>query len=121
MIIACPHCDKKIVATQHRNQHVKRFHEKTMISCACGQEFSDEAVKDEHELTCVVSRPGATVAIKRRFSKLCEQGGDRNMAIAMALREVRDEAAQKLVLRCRGVLYTSPDSLSRHKRKKHRQ
>ena len=120
-LIPCPHCENKFGATHNRDKHVRKLHDKEVQSCACGQEFRDAAVKDEHELTCVVSRPGATIAIKRRFSELCEQDGDRNMAIATALREVRDEAAQKLVLRCCGVLYASPDSLRRHKQKKHRE
>ena len=119
-LINCPHCDKKFAAAHNRDKHVRKFHDTEVVSCACGEEFRDAAKKEEHERACVVSRPGATVAVKRRFSELCEESGDRNGAIAQALQEVRTEAQNKLCLRCCGVMYASPDSLRRHKRKKHK-
>ena len=85
-VIACPHCPKTFTEIHNRNRHVQKFHAKEPISCACGLEFRDEAKKDAHELTCVISKPGATAAVKRRFAELTETTDDRGAALTQAFR-----------------------------------
>ena len=119
-VIACPHCQKTFAAPHIRNEHVRKFHSKEPISCACGLEFRDEAKKDAHELTCVISRPGVTAAVKRRFAELTETTDDRGAALTQAFLEVRACATQKIALKCCGAFYANAESLKRHRRKKHK-
>ena len=119
-VIACPHCQKTFAAPHIRNEHVRKFHAKEPISCACGLEFHDEAKKDAHELTCVISRPGVTAAVKRRFAELTETTDDRGAALTQAFLEVRACATRKMALKCCGVFYANVESLKSHRRKKHK-
>ena len=99
---------------------MQTFRRKDAIYCACGVEFQDEAKKDAHELTCLISRPGLTHAVKRRFAELTEETDDRGAALTQAFLEVRACATKKVALKCCGVFYANAESLKRHRRKKHK-
>ena len=119
-VITCPHCKKTFASAYTRNEHVRNLHGSETFSCACGLEFRSQAKKDAHELTCVISKPGATAAVKRRFAELSEETEDRGVALTQAFQEVRDEATEKRALLCCNVAFANAKSLKRHWRKMHR-
>ena len=119
-VITCPHCKKTFASAYTRNEHVRNLHGSETFSCACGLEFRSQAKKDAHELTCVISKPGATAAVKRRFAELSEETEDRGVALTQAFQEVRDEATEKRALLCCNVAFANAKSLKRHWRKMHK-
>ena len=79
--------------------------------------MEDQAKKDAHEQTCVISRPGVTAAVKRRAAELSETTDDRAVAVTQAFQEVSADATEKRALLC---CNQERESLKRGWRKKHR-
>ena len=89
------------------------------FKCPCGYSFPNKSNLQKHQESCVLSKKGATVAIKRKFAELCADTEDRNAACAQAFTDIRAEAQKRLECRCShcGVCFARKDSLKRHLRK----
>ena len=115
----CKFCDKTFTTPRKRDAHVKVKHcNSSDFKCPCGYSFPDQHKLKIHQEGCVLSKKGATVAIKRKFAELCANTEDRNAACTQAFSEIRAEAQTRLECRCShcGVCFASKDSLKRHLR-----
>ena len=121
--IQCTACDKTFKDPYVRDRHVKVQHsDNPDFKCPCGYQFQDATKLKHHEEICVLSKKGATKAIKRKFAELCADTEDRNAACTQAFSEVRAEAKKRLECKCShcGVCFANKDSLKRHIRKTHK-
>ena len=121
--IQCTVCDKKFKEPWRRDYHYKAQHSETpKFACPCGLSFDYSANLRVHEDKCVLSKRGATSAIKRKFAELCADTEDRNAACTQAFSEVQAEAKRRLECKCShcGVCFANKDSLKRHIRKTHK-
>ena len=117
MPIQCKFCDKTFTTPHKRDAHMKMKHcDSSDFKCPCGYSFPDQHKLKIHQEGCVLSKKGATVAIKRKFAELCANTEDRNAACTQAFSEIRAEAQTRLECRCShcGVCFASKDSLKRH-------
>ena len=134
MPIQCKFCDKTFTTPHKRDAHMKMKHcDSSDFKCPCGYSFPDQHKLKIHQEGCVLSKKGATVAIKRRFAELCASTGsacafganempevlDRNAACTQAFSDVRAEAQMRLACKCShcDVCFANKDSLKRHLRK----
>ena len=132
--IECKFCDMTFTTPKARDIHVKMKHtDFSDFKCPCGYKFPTAARLQAHQESCVLSKKGATVAIKRRFAELCASTDsacafganempevlDRNAACTQAFSDVRAEAQMRLACKCShcDVCFASKDSLKRHLRK----
>ena len=118
--IQCKFCDKTFKTPQIRDIHVKMKHtDFSDFKCPCGYKCPTAARLQAHQESCVLSKRGATVAIKRRFAELCASTEDRNAVCTQAFSDVRAEAQMRLACKCShcDVCFASKDSLKRHLRK----
>ena len=71
----------------------------------------------EHQEACILSQPGATNAVKRRFDEI--EGDDRAGAMIQALEEVAVAANAEMARTCFGcgASFTNVKSMGRHRRK----
>lgn len=123
MPIACPLCDKTFTSLYGRDRHVEvQLSETWALKCPCGLKLQDAKKLEQHATHCVLSKRGATLAIKRKFAELCADTEDRNTACTQAFAEVRAEAKKRLECKCNhcGLCFADKESLKRHKRKTHK-
>ena len=121
--IQCPICDKTFKDPYKRDRHVRVQHsDDPKFRCQCGYKFQDAAKLSKHEEKCVLSKKGATIAIKRKFADLCAEMDDRNAACTQAFSEVRAAAAKRFACKCAhcGICLASDESLKRHLRELHK-
>ena len=140
VIITCPHCPQTFKWATHRDEHVRGKHGNDGVcnACACGQTYVKKWQLDRHEQECPVSKIGAKIAVKRKFSELiAEESRIEYDASAIALQAfdmVREAAEKKIkaaaekkieAASCEfvcGVCQTklgNNESLKRHMRKMH--
>ena len=118
--IQCTVCGKTFADPYAKARHVRVQHsENSEFQCPCGLKLQDATKLQQHAEHCVLSRKGATSAIKRKFAELCADTEDRNAAYTQAFSEVRAEAKKRLECKCShcGVCFANKDSLKRHIRK----
>ena len=121
--IKCSACDKIFKEPWVRDRHYKVQHSDNIrFECPCGYKFHNSANLHSHEETCVLSKRGATKAIKRRFEELCADTEDRNAACTQAFSEVRQQAKKRLECKCEmcGLCFQNRESLKTHIRKIHK-
>jgi hypothetical protein len=121
--IKCSACDKIFKAPWVRDSHYEAQHsDNVKFGCPCGYKFHSGAKLRSHEETCVVSKRGATNAVKRRLEELSAATGDRTQACTQAFSEVRQAAKMRLECNCEtcGLSLKNRDSLKRHIRKTHK-
>ena len=69
--ISCDVCSKVSTSVWTRDRHHRIQHtDSPQYACLCGYKFQDEKKLRSHQEDCVLSKPGATRAIKRRFEEL---------------------------------------------------
>ena len=115
--VRCSACDKIFKAPWARDGHCETEHSDNFgFACPCGHKFHNTANLRSHEEACVVSKRGATKAIKRRFEELCADTDDRNAACTEAFSEVRQQAKKRLECKCEtcGLCLKSCDRLKAH-------
>ena len=85
--------------------------------CDCGQAFAQKSNFDRHQDICILSKWGATKAIKRRFEQLSERMDDRNIACTQAFADIREMAQKRLECVCTGCAkhFKNEGSLKKHK------
>ena len=126
--IQCTACDKTFKDPYAKERHVRVQHsDNSEFQCPCGLKLQDATKLQQHAEHCVLSKRGATSAIKRKFAELCADTSsgagnemeDRNAACTQAFTEVRAEAQKRLECKCShcGVCFANKDSLKRHIRK----
>ena len=104
-----------------RADHLKRQMEKCTATgpslvCDCGAALQTMDKFHAHQEGCVLSRPGATAAVKRRFGEI--QDEDREASALLAVADVTRMARVRLAMTCAacGVPFTQKQTLARHKR-----
>ena len=121
--IKCSACDKIFKLPFVRDRHYETQHsDNPKFVCPCGLKFACRTHSQSHEETCVLSKRGATTAIKRRFEELSADTSDRNGACTQAFSEIRQGAKKRLECKCAecGLCLQDRDSLKRHVRKQHK-
>ena len=85
------------------------------LTCNCGAALQDMEKFREHQEGCVLSPPGATKAVKRRFEEIAEE--NRKAAALQAFNEVAQAARAKLAKTCTscGKSYANASKLQRHR------
>ena len=85
--------------------------------CDCGAALQTMDKFHAHQEGCVLSRPGASRAVKRRFSEIEDE--DREAAALLAVADVAAAARAKLAMTCArcGVSFNHKCSLKRHREK----
>ena len=120
--ISCHVCSKVFTCVWSRDRPLIIQHaDNPRYACQCGYKFQDEKKLHSHQEDCVLSKPGATRAIKRRFAELSADTDDRNGACTQAFSEARQAA--KLCLenwrrKC-GLCFANAESPTRHFRTQH--
>ena len=86
------------------------------LLCECGLVVQRMDAFKTHQDGCVLSKPGAAKAVKRRFEEI---EGDRAEAAIQALEDVAVAANAKMATTCLGCggVFVNVRSLGRHKRK----
>ena len=115
--ISCAVCSKVFTCVWSRDRHLSIQHtDNPRYACQCGYKFQDDKKLRSHQEACVLSKPGATRAIKRRFAELSADTDDRNGACTQAFSEVRQAAKLRLENRCDhcGICFASRESLRSH-------
>ena len=122
--ILCSVCGESFTDAYHRDRHTREKHEEGGVEliCDCGETFNRKGNFDRHQVTCILSKQGATKAIKRRFEELCDELDDRSEACTLAFAEIRGKAKMRLETKCAdcGTCFQDSKSLKRHMRKKHK-
>jgi len=111
-------CGKSYSSADHLKRHMKACTATgPSLVCDCGAALQDMKKFNEHQERCVLSRPGATAAVKRRFEEV--EGDDREAAALQALGDVAAAARAKLAMTCArcGVSFNHKCSLKRHREK----
>ena len=85
------------------------------LVCDCGAALQTMDKFRAHQEGCVLSPPGASRAVKRRFEEI--EGDDREAAALQALGDVAQVARAKLAVTCArcGSCYVNASKLRRHK------
>ena len=110
-------CGKKYSRNDHLVRHMNAC---TVMGpalvCDCGAALQDMQKFHDHQEGCILSRPGATTAVKRRFEEIADE--DSEAAALQAFDEVARAARKKLATTCArcGKGYVSVSSLGRHQR-----
>ena len=145
MVCTEPRCCEEFALTHTRDRHVKTVHGDTTCQCPCGKVYTrgDNLIRHvkectklgpslrcecglelqrmddfkEHQEACILSRPGAAKAVKRRFDEI--EGDDRTGAMIQALEEVAVAANAEMARTCFGCgrSFTNVKSMGRHRRK----
>ena len=113
---ACP-CGKVFTRTDTRTRHMKECTKVgPSLKCECGLVVPHMDAFKTHQDGCVLSKPGAAQAVKRRFDEI---EGDRAEAAIQALEDVAVAANAKMATTCLGCggVFVNVRSLGRHKRK----
>ena len=113
--LRCP-CGKKYQSNDHLVGHMKAcVATGPSLVCDCGAASLAMDHFREHQDGCILSPPGATKAVKRRFSEIT--GEDREAAALQAFSEVAQAARTKLAKTCAscGKSYANASKLRRHK------
>ena len=86
------------------------------LVCDCGAALQTMDKFRAHQEGCVLSRPGASRAVKRRFSEIEDE--DREAAALLAVADVTRWAQVRLAMTCAacGATFAKPANLTRHKR-----
>ncbi len=117
--VLCNVCGESFTDAYHRDRHTREKHEEGGVEliCDCGETFNRKGNFDRHQVTCILSKQGATKAIKRRFEELCGKMDDRNAACSQAFREVREMAQKRLECVCKDCTkhFKNETSLKKHK------
>ena len=115
----CP-CGKRYSSNDHLVRHMKACTAMgPALVCDCGVALQTMGEFHDHQEGCILSRPGATTAVKRRFSEIAASGEDSEAAALEAFDEVARAAWAKLATTCAkcGGSFANAASLGRHKRK----
>ena len=110
-------CGKSYSSADHLKRHMKAcVATGPSLLCACGAALQTMDKFRAHQEGCVLSPPGASRAVKRRFSEI--QDEDRDAAALQALGDVVAAARTKLAFTCAhcGSSYVDVSKLRRHKR-----
>ena len=116
--IVCSLCEESFTNAYHRDRHTREKHDgMAERRCDCGDMFNRKGNFDRHQDTCLLSKRGATKAIKRRFEELSGTMDDRNEACTMAFTEVREKAQKRLECVCADCTkhFKNDSSLKKHK------
>ena len=78
--ILCSLCGVSFTDAYHRDRHTREKHNGVAERrCDCGQAFAQKSNFDRHQDICILSKRGATKAIKRRFEQLVSILSSRSM------------------------------------------
>ena len=116
--ILCSLCGVSFTDAYHRDRHTREKHNGVAERrCDCGQAFAQKNNFDRHQYICILSKRGATKAIKRRFEQLSERMDDRNAACTQAFADIREMAQKRLECVCTGCAkhFKNEGSLKKHK------
>ena len=117
--ILCSVCGESFTDAYHRDRHTREKHEEGGVEliCGCGDKFNRKGNFDRHQGTCILSKRGATQAIKRKFEELTGKMDDRNEACTMAFTEVRERAQKRLACVCEDCTkrFKNEASLKKHR------
>ena len=113
-------CGKAYSSADHLKRHMKAcVATGPSLVCNCGAALQDMEKFREHQEGCVISPPGATKAVKRRFSEIIgdASGEDREAAALQAFNEVAQVVRAKLAVTCAscGKGYVNASKLRRHR------
>ncbi len=121
--ILCSLCGESFTDAYHRARHTREKHDEqggVELICDCGDTFNRKDNFDRHQDTCMLSKRGATKAIKRRFEELSGQMDDRNAACTMSFAEVCEMAQKRLECVCASCTkhFKNDSSLKKHECRK---
>ena len=111
-------CGKKYSSADHLARHTKAcVATGPSLVCNCGAPSQSMDEFHARQEKCVLSRPGASRAVKRRFSEIADE--DREAAALLAVAVVAAAARAKLAMTCArcGVSFNHKCSLKRHREK----
>jgi len=109
-------CGRTYTRADHLKHHMKTCTATgPSLVCDCGAALQTMDKFRAHQEGCVLSPPGASRAVKRRFSEI--QDEDRDAAALQALGDVAAAARTKLAVTCArcGSCYVNASKLRRHK------
>lgn len=117
-------CGESFTEAYHHDWHTREKHEEGGVELIrdCGDTFNRKGNFDRRQVTCILSKQGATKTIKRRFEELCNELDDRSEACTLAFAEIRGKAKMRLETKCAdcGTCFQASQSLKRHICKKHK-
>ena len=116
--ILCSLCGESFTDAYHRDRHTREKHDGVVERrCDCGETFVQKGNFDRHQNTCILSKRGATQAIKRKFEELSEQMDDRNAACTQAFADIREMAQKRLECVCKDCAkhFKNEASLKKHR------
>ena len=120
--ILCSVCEKSFTDAYSLDRHTRERHAEGGVEliCDCGEKFNRKGNFDRHQKTCLLSKKGATIAIRTRFELLSQQMEDRNEACTLAFTQIREMAQKRRENVCTGCTkhFKNEGSLRMHKCRK---
>lgn len=118
--IVCSLCGESFTDAYRRDRHTREKHDdqgEVTLICDCSKSFNRKENFDRHQDACLLSRRGATKAIKRKFEQLSGTMDDRNEACTMAFAEIREMAQKRLECVCKDCAkhFKNEATLKKHK------